>query len=76
MTRDMTAFNANHVRELGMPICRMEAINRPSSAKSFSSKDMGNLKNEEFVAKGAKIILKQNLWTDAKLVNGSIGYVR
>ena len=76
MTRNMTTFNASHVKDLGTPICKMEAINRPHKAKTYSSKDMGNLKNEEFVAKGAKIILKQNLWTDAKLVNGSIGYVR
>ncbi|XP_066930917.1 ATP-dependent DNA helicase PIF1-like [Clytia hemisphaerica] len=60
---------------LQSPIAVIKAKNTPPSASKSSSEEFG-LVNEVFLAKGAKVMLTRNLWSDVGLCNGSLGIVK
>ena len=73
--KDMTEFNAYHLRKTGHPIAKIKAVNSPG-AYSFSTDSAQGLRNTIYLSKGAKIVLTSNLWSESKLVNGSHGIIR
>ena len=71
---DMTSFNTHHLKNTGNPIAKLKAENS-SGASAFDSESAQGLRNSLYLSKGAKVVLTSNLWTEAKLVNGSNGTV-
>ncbi|XP_066914898.1 ATP-dependent DNA helicase PIF1-like [Clytia hemisphaerica] len=67
--------NGKMLDSLQSPIAVIKAKNTPPSASKASSEEFG-LVNEVFLAKGAKVMLTRNLWSDVGLCNGSLGIVK
>ncbi|XP_066932700.1 uncharacterized protein [Clytia hemisphaerica] len=67
--------NGKMLDSLQSPIAVIKAKNTPPSASKSSSEEFG-LANEVFLAKGAKVMLTRNLWSDVGLCNGSLGIVK
>ena len=53
----------------------MKAVNSQGAA-SFPAEKAQGLQNVLNISKDAKIVLKSNIWSEAKLVNGSRGTVK
>lgn len=60
---------------LNQPIARINAIHSSDIAKKSTPDEMSGLEPVIFPAKGAHVMLKINLWTDAGLSNGASGTV-
>ena len=72
--KDMAGFNTDHLKDTGNDIAKLSAVNTRGAAK-FESDKANGLQNVLYLAKGAKVVLTSNLWSEAKLVNGSQGEV-
>ena len=72
--KDMAEFNTYHLKRTSYPIARLNAINS-RGASAFNTDHAQGLSNKSYLSRGAKVVLTQNLWTPAKLVNGSQGTV-
>ena len=66
---DVALFNYNRLTALNQPIARINARHSSSLAKTATADDVLGL--EPFLAKGAKVMLTMNLWTDVGLCNGA-----
>ena len=76
MKRDLVDFNEKRLIQLNEPICVARAENRPAAARNCKDDDAQSLRNTLFLAHGAKVMLTRNMFVEAKLSNGSIGYIR
>ena len=72
---EVANFNFEQLSSLNNPIARIDARHSSDVAKNASPDDMSGLEPTVFLAKGARIILTMNLWTDVGLCNGATGTV-
>ena len=68
-------FNQKQLDKLPAPKACLLAVNAGPAAKTIRPADAGGLANTLRVAKGARVMLRQNLWVDAGLTNGALGTV-
>ena len=73
---DLIHYNEERLMKLNTPIALSSAVNRPDSAKTFMADKAGGLVNELFLARGSRVLLTRNLWSESGLVNGAHGFVR
>ena len=60
---------------MSTPIARINAIHSSSIAASARADDAGGLEPVLLLAKGARVMLKSNLWAQKGLCNGATGEV-
>jgi len=71
-----TAFNLRSLEKLGQPVVKSESVDSCNEAKRVSTIEAKNLARYVLLSNDSLVVLTTNLWTAAKLVNGSTGIVR
>lgn len=78
---EVRSYNLEKLSELkepdgqNAPVLKLQAKHNCSAAKTGSTEDAEGLEKVLYLAKGCKIMLRANLWTDKALCNGTVGKV-
>lgn len=74
-TASVSQYNESKLLSLNVPIARIEAKCNNATAKSAPSEYAQGLEESIRLGKGARVMLRANLWTAKGLVNGALGTV-
>ena len=69
-------YNTRKLIKLGQPITLIKAKNKTKAGQKWSSDKFGGLKNELYLAVGAKVTLTSNIWGACGLTNGGKGTIK
>ena len=76
LNADTASHNKDRIKALGTPIAPCKSLNKGKGASSASATEAGGLLPDISLAKGCRVLLTRNLWTDAGLTNGAVGTVK
>ena len=68
--------NKERIKALGNPIAPCKSWNKGKGASSANATEAGGLLQDISLAKGCRVLLTKNLWTEAGLTNGAVGTVK
>ncbi|KAK3919299.1 ATP-dependent DNA helicase [Frankliniella fusca] len=72
---EVAAHNIAKLQELNSPVARLPARHNNATATRGSTDDAAGLEPVVYLAKGARIMLRSNMWLEVGLVNGATGTV-
>ena len=72
---EVKRYIGTKLRELGTSVLKVEASHSSASARKASAELAEGLHRDVFLARGARVMLTRNLWSEAGLVNGIRGDV-
>ena len=76
LNKDTATHNKERIKALGNPIAPCKSLNKGKGASCANANEAGGLLQEISLAKGCKVLLTRNLWTEAGLTNGAVGTVK
>lgn len=74
--QQVTNYNLDHMVALQQPCRQVVAKHTGLGAETVPASDAGNLHYKLPLCIGARVMLTENIWTPAGLVNGALGTVR
>lgn len=77
--KEVKSYNLKKLEELskqGHKLCRIQALHNVPNASKIKPDELHGLQQEILLAKGARVMLTSNEWTDVGLTNGATGTVK